>query len=74
MRANSKRPAARRHGAQYVPENVVRAIATVVTYCWSDELHDYQSRPMQERNTHIFRDLASIRRWLKRVTSESSSR
>ena len=56
----------RRKGALHVPDAVVQAIASVVSYCWRDESADFQGRTPEERNGHVFRDLVVIRRWLNR--------
>ncbi len=56
-----------RKGAARIPWHVARAMLAILDYLWSDEFTDYQSRTVDARNGHVFRDLLIVRKFLKKV-------
>ena len=43
---------------------LIEALETVLAYLWSAEFQDYQCCEPAQRENHVFRKLADIRRWL----------
>lgn len=56
----------RKQGALRVPAAVVESIESIVQYLWTDEFRDYQSRTVEDRESHVFKDLLRVRRFLNK--------
>lgn len=56
----------RKQGALRVPTAVVESIESIVQYLWTDEFSDYQSRTAEDRESHVFKDLLRVRRFLNK--------
>ncbi len=56
----------RKQGALRVPAAVVESIENVLLQYFGDELRDYQSRTVEDRESHVFKDLLRVRRFLNK--------
>lgn len=65
MNETPKKP--RRAGAARLPWHIAQAMEAIVEYLFDDEFTDYQARPKQERNGHVFRDLLRVKGYLTKI-------
>lgn len=56
----------RKKGALRVPHAVIVSIESILNFLWEDEFRDYQSRAIEARKGHVFRDLLVVRRYLNK--------
>lgn len=53
-----------------VPDQIARALQSIVSYLWDDERTDYEVRSECDRCGHVFPDLQLLATWVETLKSD----